>query len=348
MFRRLRMVVRGLLAPRSRPDLDALRAETDAERFVWAVLPHAARSFAASIVVLPRSEARVAAVAYLYARMLDTYEDLLPDEKARPAALRAFARRFATDPLVPAAQVPADLANDDRDRLHILLVEKAGRVDEVFAALSTEQRLAIGLLVADMAEGMAWSSERFADQGGVLVDDQQLLRYCHNVIGYPARFVIELLTGRPPVSTDDAFAASEMIQLANITRDIEKDLARGVGYDPSLKPHLGGSAPAVVRAVRERLVGVAVARAPAYRRLYDSIELRRRPGARLAAVLMFLFTDLHYRSMVGRVGRTPWPGPGGKASTVVAALPAFASSRYASWVIARVERRLVDAGRSIS
>lgn len=348
MFRRLRMVVRGLFAPRSRPDLAALRAETDPERFVWSVLPHAARSFAASVVVLPQPEARVAAVAYLYARMLDTYEDLLPDERQRPEALRAFARRFEADAPPAPTPIPVDLVSDERDRLHLVLVEKVALVDAVFATLGLRHRRAISDLVADMAEGMAWSSGRFAAQGGVLSDDDQVLRYCHNVIGYPALFVIELLTGRPPASKQDAFAASEMIQLANITRDIEKDLARGVGYDPSLAPHLGGAAPEEVRNVRERLVRLAVARAPAYGRLYGSIELRRRPGARLAAVLMFLFTDLHYRTMVRRVGKTPWPGPPGKASTVLTALPAFASSRYASWMIARVARRLADAARSIT
>ena len=43
------LLMQGLSVNRRRPDLDALAAETRPERFVWKVLPHAARSFAASI-----------------------------------------------------------------------------------------------------------------------------------------------------------------------------------------------------------------------------------------------------------------------------------------------------------
>ena len=46
-------MIQGLLANRQHPDLETLAAETDPERFMWDVLPHAARSFAASISVLP-------------------------------------------------------------------------------------------------------------------------------------------------------------------------------------------------------------------------------------------------------------------------------------------------------
>ena len=78
LTRRPVLLWRGLTAKRDTPDLDRLNAETDPESFVWSILPHAARSFAASIVALPRRKGRAAAVAYLYCRMLDTYEDLYP------------------------------------------------------------------------------------------------------------------------------------------------------------------------------------------------------------------------------------------------------------------------------
>ena len=216
------MISRGLFAPRSHPDLDSLRAETDPERFVWAVLPLVARSFAASIVVLPRAESVVAAVAYLYAAMLDAYEDLLPDEADRPDLLRAFAARVGQTPYELPPPIPETLARDERDLLHLLLVEKAALVDAIFDGLDSRHRRAVVELIASMADGMAWASERFAEQGGVFEDDDQFFRYCHIVMGYPALFTIELVTGSPPQSVVDAFAASEMIQLANITGDIEK------------------------------------------------------------------------------------------------------------------------------
>jgi len=343
MFGRLSMLSGGLFASRSHPDFDSLRAETDPERFVWAVLPLAARSFAASIVVLPRDDSDSAAVAYLYAAMLDAYEDLLPDEADRPDLLRAFAARFGQTPRELPPPIPETLARDERERLHLLLVEKAALVDAVFDRLNPRHRRAVLELITSMADGMAWASERFAEQGGVLEDDDQLFRYCHIVMGYPALFTIELLTGSRPRSVVDALAVSEMIQLANITRDIERDLARGVAYDPALRRHLGETTAPEVPAVRERLVGLALTRATAFRSLYDSVDLTRRPEVRLAAVLMLLFTDLHFRRMAARVGRAPWRGPRGKLMTVLVALPSVVSNRYSSSLVARIEGRFLAA-----
>src|SRR5881392_3106469 len=94
-IRRPFLIARDLLASRESPDLDALARIEDPQAFVWAILPHAARTFSACIALLPARSALVAAVAYLYCRMLDTYEDLVPDRPRREASLRAFAARFA-------------------------------------------------------------------------------------------------------------------------------------------------------------------------------------------------------------------------------------------------------------
>lgn len=347
VFRHLSLISRGLRARRARPDLDALAAEQDPVRFVWDILPHAARSFAASIVVLPRDASLTAAVAYLYARMLDTYEDLLVDVADRPRALRAFARRLAQRPLCRAEGIADDLARDDRDRLHVLLVDRAHLVDEVYASLSDDHRRAVSDLITAMADGMASSCERFSAQDGVLVTDAQILEYCHHVIYHPACFVIELLGGHSDRVSRDAASTSEFIQLANITRDIEKDLARGVAYDPALAPHLGAFEPDAIAAARRRLTGMALRRAHTYRRVYHDVELPGRPGTRLAAVLMLLFTDLHYRSMATRVGEVPWQGASGKLSTVLTALPAALSDRYTDWTLRRVTERMSSAASSL-
>lgn len=314
---------------------------------MWTILPHAARSFSASIVVLPPENARVVAVAYLYARILDTYEDLLPEPGDRPAALTAFAARLRSRPHPEPRPISDALAVDDRDRVHLLLVTKIDLIDAVYADLRPDHQRAIADLIESMAEGMAWSSRRFVEQGGVLADDDQLRRYCHNVIGHPAAFVIRLLSDARTDTDRDAFAMSEMIQLANITRDLEKDLERGIAYDPILRPHLGGAHASTVRDVRERLVGLALSKAPAFRRLYVGAGLLRRPATRLAAVLMLLFTDLHYRSMIRQVGLSPWRGPAGKVAVVATALPSLASSRYAAKVVCRVTERFEHAATVI-
>src|SRR5258708_703403 len=83
-----------LHADRRRPPHAQLAALDDPERFVWAILPHAARSFSFCIALLPRHTARPLAVAYLYCRMLDTCEDLPTSGEEKAAKLAAFRARF--------------------------------------------------------------------------------------------------------------------------------------------------------------------------------------------------------------------------------------------------------------
>jgi phytoene/squalene synthetase len=350
LTRRPVLLWRGLTARRDTPNLSRLAGETDPESFVWSILPHAARSFAASIVALPRRKARAAAVAYLYCRMLDTYEDLNPDGEERITALRRFGSRLAGDAPTRPSPIGDTLATDDRDRLHLLLVAKCELVDRVYRSLPDEQRVAIARLVEDMSGGMAWSTATFARQGGVLQGQEQVVRYCHNVIGHPALFALRLLTGREPdaPTTRDAFRVSEMVQLANITRDIEKDLERGIAYHTALQPFTNGRgeerdrSPAI-RLVREELLELALSRVPSYVRLFEESNVRRSPAARAAAVMMLSFTDLHYRKCMQQTGRRPWRGARGSFSVVLRASPALVSTRAARRAIQGIERRFLTA-----
>src|SRR5947207_10019620 len=106
-IRRPFLILRDIVTSRERPDLVRLSRIEDPEAFLWAILPHAARTFAACITLLPARSALAAAVAYLYCRMLDTYKDLVPDQEVREESLRAFATRFANSdgPLVPAPAI---------------------------------------------------------------------------------------------------------------------------------------------------------------------------------------------------------------------------------------------------
>ena len=118
-----------------------------------------------------------------------------------------------------------------------------------------------------MAEGMVWSRKAFERQGGVLIDEAQLAAYCRNVIGYPALFTLSQVSDLelPEPAREDAMLVSEMIQLANVTRDVERDLERGVGYHPDLKPFLGRPAECAesrgaVREARETYMAMALSR----------------------------------------------------------------------------------------
>ena len=52
-LRRPWLLLRDLWVDRDEPDLDKLRETRAPERFLWAILPHAARTFSACIAMLP-------------------------------------------------------------------------------------------------------------------------------------------------------------------------------------------------------------------------------------------------------------------------------------------------------
>ncbi|MGA7228662.1 MAG: squalene/phytoene synthase family protein [Acidimicrobiia bacterium] len=345
-IRRIWLLVRGMLVDRDQPDLEHLARIEDPETFVWAILPHAARSFAPSILLLPRREARAAAVGYLYARMLDTYEDLSVTPSQARDALASFGARFDADRPVEAPPLATPPGTDSRDHAHLLLVERHRMVDHVFLGLDTATRHRITRLVRDMAAGMIEFSTIFEQQEGVLDTEGQVLDYCHRVIGIPALFIMETLLGEVPSDhRRDALEASELIQLANITRDIEKDLLRGVAYHPGLRAHLGSKGGGVtdlaVAKARRDLILLATRRAGSFRRLIDAVRLPRLSPARAAAVLMVLFTDRHYRDCAVEAGMTPLSGYRPVPSLVLICLPAVFSPWWADRVMTRVETDLL-------
>ena len=340
------LLFRGARADRDHPNMDSLSSIEDPDRFVWAILPHAARSFATSILMLPGDKAPTAAVAYLYCRMLDTYEDLSPPEEAG-AALQAFAARMQTMAAPPPSPTTA---YDDRDRTHLLLIARCDLVDRAFAALPSDHQTRIVELVTAMAAGMSSSSRQFTEQSGVLIDGDQLAGYCHNVIGEPIVFTLQLVGGSAltPELRQDALASSELIQLANITRDIERDLERGIAYHPSLLPHLHRArSDGPVLQARRRLMAVALPHVSAYVRLASQLAQQRVSLARASAVAMLLHTDRHYRWCARRVGIAPWQGPNTTASIVAAALLATVSRRWTGRVLRRVERDFLAAAEAL-
>lgn len=353
------------MTSRERPDLERLARVSDPEGFVWAILPHAARTFSACIAMMPARAALPSAVAYLYCRMLDTYEDLVPDAGTRVASLRAFAARLTAPDgrpegkrLQPAPPIHSAADKDDRDRAHLLLVRRAELVDAVFVTFDERTRAVVRDLVRDMAEGMCWSSSTFAAQGGVLRDESQLSTYCRHVLGNPAVFGIRLLKlehgNTPELSAEereDAMLVGEMVQIANITRDIEKDLKRGIAYDPALQDDLTRDAlqdrdAALMercRATRERLLRFALARAAAYRRIIGSLPLPQWSVGRGSAVLMLLFTERYFRGCARKVGMRAWEGPDSAAALLRRTFAATFSRQRAFEEMERVERAFLAA-----
>jgi phytoene/squalene synthetase len=144
----------------------------------------------------------------------------------------------------------------------------------------------------------------------------------------------------------------EMTQLANVTRDVEKDLRRGISYDSSLRNDLGhevrGAASAMerVRAVRRRLLRVALERAPEYRHVIEGMRLPRWSLVRASAIVMLLFTEQYFRQCARRVGLPAWRGPDTAAAIILRGLLAAASRRRADREMARVESAFLECVRT--
>jgi phytoene/squalene synthetase len=300
----------NLLANRSQPPLAELRSIKDPEKFLWHILPHAARTFSLVIVFLPPRMRRTLAVAYLYCRMLDTYEDLLPTLSEKQQALQCFIDRFSNpDNLKPAPALEASLTTDLRESTHLLLVNRADLIDRNFRCLNRHQQEAICRLVKRMGEGMIWSSRVFAEQGGVLRTPGQLSRYCWHVLGTPILFADEvqrLDQGLAPEVSDNRLRScavvGEVIQLANITRDLEKDVERGIFYHPQLSGLEDSSREQSIREVRSQLVLRAIRRFREFPAFFQSIPASRISRARGAAMLLIITTYAYYWRAAQKAG----------------------------------------------
>jgi phytoene/squalene synthetase len=345
-IRRIWLLAKGVFVDRDNPRLAKLRAIQEPEEFVWAILPHTARSFAPSILLLPEKQARATAVAYLYARMIDNCEDLSATPEEARESLAAFADRFDTPIPGTAPSTPSPTSPDSRDQVHLLLSDQYSLVDDVYLELDAETRARVKRLVKEMAAGMIEFSHVFEIQGGALADERQVLDYCHRVMGLPAVFAMETLLG--DLSNEhkaDALEVSELIQLANITRDVEGDLKRGVGYHPALREHLSreidASAAEAIAQAKQDLMVLATKRATSFRKLVQAVDLPRLSPARGAAVLMMLYTERHYRNCALEVGlRVRSPGRN-IPSMILSAFRAIFSPLTADRILLQAERNLL-------
>jgi len=300
----------NLLANRRKPPLSKLRQIKDPEHFFWQILPHAARTFSLVIVFLPPRLRRALALAYLYCRMLDTYEDLLPTVDEKQRALQRFIDRFGhPEGLKPAPALDPALTVDPRESTHLLLVNRAPDIDRNFERLDRSQQDAVRRLVRRMGSGMIWSSRIFAQQKGVLQTPGQLSRYCWHVLGTPILFADEMQRldqGLSP-EIDDArlrlcATVGEVIQLANITRDLEKDYARGIFYHPQLPALEGARREQCIREVRSQLILRAIRRFREFPRFFNGIPAPQISRARGAAILLIITTYAYYWRAAQKAG----------------------------------------------
>jgi len=284
--------------------------------------------------------------------MLDSYEDMVPDAAQRIAGLRGFAERFATRDFITPPPPVALAPRTRREEVHRLLVERRDLVDRLFGDLPPSDRDSVAVMVTAMAASMERWGTTFLAQGGVLETTAQLDQYCDDVIGEPARFATALMVKQPlsESQTEQISGVAEFIQLANITRDIERDLERGVAYHPSLRPVLGRSddeATDAIRGVRSELLARALRRSPAYTSLLINMPLPTVSAGRGSGVVMLLFTDRYYRSCAAKAGHEPWRGPNSTLLILWSGLVAVLSRSWAARVARRVRERMLAAAEAI-
>ena len=339
-------IVVNLLTNRRKPPLAKLTEIKDPERFLWQILPHAARTFSFVIVFLPPRMRRALAIAYLYCRMLDTYEDLLPTLPQKESALKRFIKRFDNPgDLKSAPALDTALAADPQERTHVLLVNRAALVDHQFDLLAPVQQAAICRLVRRMGEGMIWASRMFKKQDGVLQTPEQLSRYCWHVLGTPILFADEMQRLDQGLSHQigearlrQCAAVGEVIQLANITRDLEKDVRRGIFYHPQLPGSESSSREQRIREVRAQLVLRALRGFRQFPPFFNAIPAAPISRARGAAMLLIITTYSYYWRAAQKAGLpafdkqqhiTCW---GGAFIWLKCVLSRRASTRFLSWL----------------
>jgi phytoene/squalene synthetase len=302
--RRILRVARNLLADRRDPPLDELERETDPDKFLWRMLPHAARTFSLAIAVLPNRLARTIGVAYLCCRILDTVEDLARDVAERDRMFEA-AVTLARDgtPLPPLGQVAIQ---DARDRAHLVLVRRSALVAQLLASLDPAARARSAGLGSRWAAGMTRAAGVRAAAGG-LVSGTERERYCRAVLSEPLLFAegeLRCARGLPPELPADRQAAGlevgELVQLANVCRDVEKDLARGVAYDDALAAWVGRAADApaaVVAAVRRRILDRVAGLSGAVVPFFTGLPFGAVSGSRGASLVLLITTARFFQKV---------------------------------------------------
>jgi farnesyl-diphosphate farnesyltransferase len=211
------------------------------------VLRRVSRTIFITLQVAPAATRSQLGIAYLFCRAADTIADtrLLPGE-SRLEALRRFRsvfeggeawrddlRRIASE-LGPPQAIP-----EERDLL--------SRLEECFVALGrfeAADQARIRKLVATLTQGMEMDLERFpAEESGdvrALETDEDLDLYTYYVAGCVGEFWTDLQAGHLKalaswdlgVMTEKGIRFGKGLQMTNILRDVDSDLAIGRCYLP--------------------------------------------------------------------------------------------------------------------
>ena len=211
------------------------------------ILKGVSRSFYLTLRILPSAVRTQLGVAYLFCRCADTIADtrLLPVDD-RLLQLESFRRQFElAGPDPESLKSMVSRVGDPRENLaEQQLLRRIGECFAVLEKFSDSDRRLIRTLVTTLARGMETDLARFppgeSGEVGALKDDGELELYCYHVAGCVGEFWTDLTMAHIPAL--GGWSAAEMrelgvrfgkgLQLTNILRDIDGDLARGRCYLP--------------------------------------------------------------------------------------------------------------------
>jgi phytoene/squalene synthetase len=165
------------------------------------------------------------------------------------------------------------------------------------------------------------------------------------VLGTPILFADEtqrLDQGLSPEVSDERLRScagvGEVIQLANITRDLEKDYHRGIFYHPELPGLEGVRREQRIREVHSQLVLRALRQAPEFRIFIEALSAPRISLARGAAMLLIITTYAYYWRAAQKAGlpafdkRQRITRLGGAFTWIKCVLSRRETSRFLKWL----------------
>ncbi|MCZ6792417.1 MAG: phytoene/squalene synthase family protein [Planctomycetota bacterium] len=240
-----------------------MHASRDLDRLLRGV----SRSFYLTLRVAPRPLRRQLAVAYLFCRAADTIADtrLLPPAE-RLEHLDLFREQFARDEASGEAlrRIARRLGEPGAIPQERELLERLAECFAAYDAFDEADRALIRQLVTTLTRGMAMDLERFPpEESGRVValeSDADLDRYCYHVAGCVGEFWTDLSCAHLAALKHwdvDAFRARGVrfgkgLQMTNVLRDVDRDLAIGRLYLPASRLLELGLSPEELQGAAER------------------------------------------------------------------------------------------------
>ena len=314
--KRISRIIKCIFKSRYKFNIQELKDIQEDEDYILDILPFVARSFSLSIMVLPKQLILPAAIGYCYCRILDTFEDMIPDEKERINALIHLPKLLSS--LIDKKPIESQIAeyhkllvcSKEKDHVYCLLVEEIERIHRLFMTQQRNVQLLIIRLIDKMSKGMCNFATLFKEDEKQ-ISEKAIRQYCKSVLGYPLIFICQLMNWyRGKTDFEHVRYKKEIIdigvfiQLANVTRDIEEDLVNKVVYHNLLIPYKNKtekkdlSDPILqskIKKVRQDIIVMALNASSSYPYFFyeyfmDSISIR------LSMLIFLKFTEIFYRN----------------------------------------------------